>query len=206
MRLKSTPIIISLMTGKLRGIKAINSNPTTNNFCQKMQKCSKNVCSFCYSEKLMNGYRKNCKPAYEYNSTLLSGRMLSDDEIPTVKDDIYRFNAHGELINRTHAKNLHNFAVKNSECIIGWWTKRPNLLRGLDKLQNVNYIYSNPKIDSIPQDIPEGFDKVFSVYTKEYAEKNNIKINCKGSSAGGCRACMLCYSKNSVTHINEIVK
>lgn len=202
---KKSDLIISDMTGKLKGIRALNCDTTRNKFCQAMQRTN-GVCKECYSQRLLTSYRVNCLVAYSHNSKILAEGVLGEEQIPEISRPIFRFNAHGELENETHAKNYHNIAKKNSNTIFGWWTKRPELLRGLEKLNNVNYIYSTREINSENPRVPEGFDKVFSVYTKEYAKENNINVNCKGSVAGGCKACMLCYTKNDVKYINEIIK
>jgi hypothetical protein len=50
-------------------------------------------------------------------------------------------------------------------------------------------IYSDPIING-NNELPEGFDKVFTVYTKQYVKENNIDINCGGKK---CKDCLLCY-------------
>ena len=46
-------------------------------------------------------------------------------------------------------------------------------------------------------------DKIFTVYSKKYINDNNIQVNC-GSKK--CLDCKLCYTKNSIKFINEILK
>jgi len=192
---------ISIMTGKLKGMRAINTNPLTNSYCTKMCKSSGTICASCYSRRMLLGARKSCVPSFSYNSELLSSGVLPDSQLPMLNDLIFRFSAHGELINKTHAINLHNIAKKNPGTTFGWWTKRPGLLPR-ERLSNVNYIYSTPYVNVLNPKLPKGFDKTFNVYTKEFAEEHNININCHG----GCNECRLCYEKNDVTHINEVIK
>jgi hypothetical protein len=198
--------IISTMTGKLKGFRAINTNTKTNPFCQGMQKTNA-ICKYCYSERMLNGIRKNCEPAWQKNSEIFSSSLLENSEIPILKSKVFRLSAHGELINGTHMENYNRIIAKNKRTFFGWWTKRIDLFKkNKQRFENVNYVYSNPKIDDLSPAVPKTFNKVFSVYTREFAKVNNIDINCKGASAGGCRKCMLCYTKNEVTHINEIKK
>ena len=68
----SLAVKISVMTGKLVEIPAINTNTLTNEFCQKMRTSSpKCICWYCYSYDMLEGSRKNCQPAWEHNSLLL---------------------------------------------------------------------------------------------------------------------------------------
>ena len=65
---------------------------------------------------------------------------------------------------------------------------------------NINKITSNPRLQFI--------DKVFTVYTLEYLQENNINIdkfiNC---GARKCIDCMKCYNKrNKTVFINEMLK
>ena len=65
---------------------------------------------------------------------------------------------------------------------------------------DINKITSNPRLAFI--------DKVFTVYTLEYLQENNINIdkfiNC---GARKCIDCMKCYNKrNKTVFINEMLK
>ena len=73
---------VSEMSGKLAGVPAINSNTLTNPFCQAMQKCEGCVCAHCYSQSMLEGYRRNCAPAFEHNSKLLSENDLEPKQLP----------------------------------------------------------------------------------------------------------------------------
>jgi hypothetical protein len=195
---------ISEMTGKLAHIRAISTNTLTNPFCQKMQKTDA-VCKSCYSQRMLEGLRRNCAPAWEQNSKLLSEDILPAGKIPVIKDDIFRIMAHGELINETSAINLMNIVKSNPKTLFAWWTKRINLVKDLlkDKPANLVMIYSNPKVDDPSPVVPENFDKVFSVYSKTGSAELGKIINCGALS---CRGCMKCYTHNATTHVNELLK
>ena len=66
---------ISNMTGKLAGFKALNTNTLTNDYCIKMASCGDEsiICKHCYSMEMLQGLRKNCAPAWQANSDILSG-------------------------------------------------------------------------------------------------------------------------------------
>lgn len=197
----------SKMTGKLDGFKAISTNTTTNPYCIKQNSSGKadNICTKCYSHTMLKSYRKNMQPALQRNSDLLSGRILSDDELPTILDAFYRFNAHGELINETHLANLTAIARKNPHCAFALWSKRIDIVRRYfakhDKPDNLILIFSNSKIGTILDRPPVPFDRTFNnVLVDEFVEQQN----CTGQK---CRDCLLCYTiGNGVDTIVEMVK
>ena len=124
-------IKISKMSGKLDGLRAISTNTLTNPFCIKMNASKKedNICTKCYSVAMLNGLRKNCAPAWQHNSDMLSGGIIPDHMLPTILDAFFRFSAHGELINATHLENLHNITLHNPHCSFALWTKRKDIVR-----------------------------------------------------------------------------
>lgn len=190
-------------SGKLTGIKSINTSTVNNEFCKAMAKSSDSICSKCYA----NRYEK-MRPALanklDYNSRLLSENILHWDILPVFIDRFIRVDSFGELINTTHFKNILNIALKNPEVIITLWTKRIGLvqtvLKNREKPDNLILIYSSSIIGKQAK-LPQNFDKVFTVYPKTV--KNQDYINCSGKS---CISCQLCYTKNDVKFINEIQK
>lgn len=199
--------LFSKMTGKLSGMLGINTNPLTNPYCKAMAKDPKTICSMCYSQKMLKGVRKNCIPKFNRVGDIMSKKVIPFNDIPVIKDKVARFSAHGELINMNHLINCVNIAKANPHTTWGLWTKRVDFIKALTKMKiglpdNVVLIYSNPKMDTVIQ-VPKGFDKVFSVYSKAYAKEHDIKINC---GAKRCLSCKLCYSKITTNVINELEK
>jgi len=202
-----TVLKISKMTGKLDGLRAISTNTLTNSYCQKMATCGDDsiICSHCYSWEMLHGMRKNCAPAWQHNSDMLSGGVIPQHMLPTILDAFFRFSAHGELINATHLENLHNIALHNPHCSFALWTKRKDIVRKFyskrDKPANMILIYSNPRIDRVLKwGPPEFFDRTFNNVTKG----SDTPQNCTGQK---CRDCLLCYKPNNgVTTIVEAVK
>jgi len=188
---------ISKMSGKLSDIPAINTNTVTNEFCIKM-KDTDSICGSCYSHRMLNTYRKNCQPAFQHNSDLLSKAELIPDLLPRVNSAYFRFNGHGELINETHLINLIGICNKNPHTNFALWTKRKNLvfsvLRAQPKPKNLILVYSNPKIDCVQIEPPMHFDKVFNNVSKS-GYKNE---NCTGQK---CIECLACYRKDSGTDV-----
>ena len=202
-----TEVHISKMTGKLDGFKSINTNTVTNEFCIKMNKAKDTniICTKCYSHAMLKTFRKNCQPAFQRNSDLLSGRVLEREELPLILDAFFRFDAHGELINVTNLINYVNIAKKNPHCSFGLWTKRKDLVNKYFKDNecppNLILIYSNPKISNILSRPPRHFHRTFNnVLEHEEVERQN----CTGQQ---CKNCLLCYTPNNgVDTIVEKVK
>jgi hypothetical protein len=198
---------ISKMTGKLAGFHAISTNTLTNEFCKKMYSSGKKdlICTKCYSMEMLQGLRKNCAPAWQHNSDILSGGIIPAHMLPTILDAFFRFSAHGELINETHLENLNRIAEYNPHCTFALWTKRKDIVqkyyRHNRKPENMILIYSNPTINRVMDNVPEFFDRTFNNVEKHF---KGIEQNCTGQK---CRDCLLCYTKgNGVTQIVEAVK
>lgn len=190
---------VSTMTGKLAGIQAINTNTLTNAFCGLMRETDA-ICGACYSAAMLSGSRRNCVPAFEHNSVLLSTRELQPAELPAINASIFRFHGHGELINATHLRNLYAIARHNPGTTFALWTKRRDLIRrGGPRPDNVILIYSNPSLDRIMHRPPAGFDRVFNNVPPAYTGP----ANCDGQR---CIDCRLCYQHGGETVIVEHAK
>ena len=202
-------IHISIMTGKLDGLRAISTNTRTNPYCVKQNQSPdpNNICTKCYSHTMLSSYRKNMQPALQRNSDALSMRILAEPELPRIIDTVFRFDAHGELINETHLRNLVAIAEYNPGTSFALWTKRNDIVakymakRDARKPKNFILIYSNPKIGNIMKRPPKHFDRTFNnVLEHEYVERQN----CTGQQ---CKDCLLCYTPdNGVSTIVEKVK
>lgn len=209
--MQTATIHISVMTGKLDGLRAISTNTRTNDYCIKQNASGDpdNICTKCYSHTMLSSYRKNMQPALQRNSDALSSRILATQELPRILDAVFRFDAHGELINDTHLANIVAIANHNPRTSFALWTKRNDLVAkhfrnpANAKPANLILIYSNPKISSIMKRPPKHFDRTFNnVLEHEHVEQQN----CTGQK---CADCLLCYTPvaaNGVTTIVEKVK
>ena len=191
-------ITCSVMSGKMKGIPSINTNPLTNSFCNGQQEVKNSICRSCYSRKMLTTFRKFCAPPWEKNGRILSTRILAKEELPIINSRYIRIHSHGELINMTHLHNIIAIAKVNRHSRFVTWSKRKNLVGRVDLPRNLKFIYSTPKVNETKIILPKNFSKVFSVYT----DSSLAEINCHGKT---CLSCLLCY-KGKTVRINEIVK
>ena len=193
----------SKMTGKLKGIPALNTNTLTNDFCSKMRKTDV-ICRICYSAAMLEGVRKSCVPAWQNNSDILA-QAIPVENLPSINAHTFRFHGHGELINYTHLENFMNISRKNPDTHFALWTKRIGFIRkwlkNNDALENVIFIYSNPKTNRVMNRPPEGFEKVFNAVYDDTVREGQTP--CTGIK---CIECMACYRHNEHTVIIEKVK
>jgi hypothetical protein len=197
-------VITDEMSGKMKGMWSLNTSPSINPFCLKMRACENAICKSCYS-KISEARFKNSKQAWINNYHVLSSSILRTKDIPIFKQDIFRLQAHGDLVNRTHYKNLIKIVEANPQTTFVLWTKNlPVIYKdGIIKLPNLIYVYSTPQLNDMYPILPYGFDRVFSVYTRAFVKENKVRINC----ALHCDSCRKCYSRTSgATHINELIK
>jgi len=188
------------MTGKLSGIASINTNPLTNPFCVEMHKSDENIiCSYCYSISMLEGFRKNCVPAFQRNSDALI-EEISDDDIPKIKENMARFHSHGELLNQQHLLNFIMIAASYEEKRFVLFTKRRGMIRSLTAPvpDNLVMIFSNPRLNAEMDTVPEGFHKTFNVVNED-----GYEINCGGKS---CLDCQQCWSRVGNRTIIERLK
>lgn len=195
------------MTGKMDGIRSLNTSHILNDNCQSNKEIENAICKHCYSNSTEKKY-KQARIIYANNYNILSKYRLSKNEVPKLKDEIFRFNAHGDLINRTHYLNLMKIVKYNPKTKFALWTKNLDVVysgTGIILYDNLIYVYSDLYINNLNTPIvPDGFDKIFRVYNIKTIRDNNLssQINCSKS----CFKCQLCYTKNNITVINEQLK
>ena len=197
---RAAAVHISTMTGKLAGIFAVNTNTMTNDFCTKMS-ATDAICGVCYSRAMLQGSRKNCAPAFERNSVLLSAALIPAERLPVINAAIFRFHGHGELINSIHLENFYRIAERNPNTVFSLWTKRRDLVRSgrAAPPQNFILIYSNPSLAKLMRAPPARFDKVFNNVPADYAGP----ANCTGQK---CIDCRICYTQGGESVVIEHVK
>ncbi len=208
--------IVNHMSNKLEGICSISSSVHDNCFCKARQAIKDCICKFCYAYN-QQSYQTGLK---EHN--ILNGIILRNVLIPikafkalTIVFPYLRIESFGDVSNVIQARNYIRIikAFPEKRCAI--WTK--NILiwkQAIDiegKPKNTTFVYSSsflnkpvPKAETNKYDF---IDHVFTVYTKEYAKKNNIVINCGGRK---CMECIMkkinCYYRNTEFYINELKK
>lgn len=198
-------------TGKMAGMISISSSCKSNDFCKRMHEVKGTICEKCYSHKQMER-QPSTAGKYAESTVDLTTRLLNFEEIPTITHEygVARLEAFGELNNSIQVMNYFEICRRNPEINFALWTKRPELINevismGISKPENINIIWSTLMINGTPQigryDFVDGY---FTVYSKEYAEEHNIKINCGGRK---CLECLNCYDyHDSIFIINELLK
>ena len=192
----------SVMSGKLKGIPALNTSPLNNKFCKAMSKKKDSICGSCYSINMLSTFRKSADAPFRKYGEFLSSKIHPPEYLPKPPNALYvRFSAHGELINVDHAVNLFQICDSSPNTTFTLWTKRYNLVwRAIEyykKPKNLILIYSAIGLDQEKR-LPMHFDKVFIVQAKK-----NDKTNCFGK----CIDCLKCYTKtDTTTHIYEEIK
>ena len=204
---------ISVMSGKLKGIPAINTNTLSNSFCQMMALSGKSdvICSGggdrpdCYSWSMLKGSRKNCVNKFEQNSVTLSTGYVEWADLPVFNSLWVRFHGHGELVNETHFINFLQIAERNPRTTFSLFTKRKDIVKrvlqsiewhgstrasGQDVFirkipENLILVYSNPIVGRITDKKPQYFHKVFNTTTEK-----STRDNCTGQK---CIECLACY-------------
>ncbi len=200
-------IHITKHTGKMECINSASTACTMNPFCQERSKDKNSICYKCYSKNYLN-YRKSLRVCLERNTLILTQSIIPWDDLPRIYDRFFRFESFGDLINATHFINFIRIAQKNPETNFALWTKNIEIVNSVldsgefDKPENLFIVYSSRDLNK-KEDLslfPHA-DKVFTVYDKEHAK--DVNINCGKRK---CIECRLCYTKNKVTEISELVK
>ena len=193
------------LTGKMKDVQAVSTNPMSNPFCQKMHECG-GICGECYAYTIMErGCRPQAIAAYEKNSRLLSENVLPADRLPRLNAIIVRFNSFGEIINRNHMINMVNICNFNPRTIFGLWTKRLDIVNDVlgtfGKPDNMVIVWSLSRINGQPpQELPHFVDRAFTILT----DKDDPRINCGDQR---CMECLACYDVSSpVRYVYERLK
>jgi hypothetical protein len=174
--------------------------------CEVRSKDPESPCHGCYSQRAMARY-PSAHQRFEKNTEALSKVLLPLAALPRVNASVIRFNAHGELKNALMAINYFRIAKHNPRTQFSLWTHDPKYVQEAikkeGKPENLILIYSSQKYNK-PDRLPRNFDKVFTVYTKDFVKQNDININC---GAKKCWDCFKCYDPNDTTkHIKELKK
>ncbi|MBO5223993.1 MAG: hypothetical protein J6C23_05730 [Clostridia bacterium] len=200
------------LTGKMSGMPAITSSMLCNEHCQKLSAITGSVCEKCYTKKYLLS-RPNTEHCYRENSNLLSSSIIPKNQIPFINAAFCRLETFGDIINVTHLQNYINIIKKNPHCVFSLFTKNYatvfNYFQTHKQPSNLSIVISSLMLNN-PFNIAENLSlplknlKIFTVYTKQYAEKNGVVINCGKSR---CIDCKRCYTKNkNPIYISELLK
>jgi len=196
--------------GKMTGMMSLSTNCMANPLCEKNHMIAGSICEKCYAQTIMK-MRPRLKNACQRNVIPLTEGIIPERELPFINAAVFRFEAFGELYNENQLQNYVNIAKKNYHCMFALWTKNYdlayNFFKRYKKPDNLNVILSsimiNQPIDS-RHFLLEGISvKTFTVYRADFVEANGIEINC---GARNCLECGLCYKRDSVSEIRELLK
>lgn len=181
------------------------------------------ICEKCYAMNYIK-LRPGLDKCLTENTRVLTERVIPEEELPVLDDEIFRFESFSDLNNETQLTNYLNIARKNPGTRFTLWTKMYKLAyeyfkKTKDIPGNFTLILSSlmvnmrmplSKFKTLKNGAGEalfapGQLKVFTVYDKTYLESHlgEVDLNCGSRS---CNTCRKCYAKNNVEEINEILK
>jgi len=213
--------IVHHTSNKLEGIDSISTSVHDNCFCKAWRNVKDCICQHCYAYN-QQSYQTGLK---EHN--ILNGIILRNVLLPVVAFKALKFifpylriESFGDVANVTQARNYIRIikAFPGKRCAI--WSKNLAIWKqafieegytGKEKPKNTTFVASSPYLNKpIAETILESFpfiDHIFTVYTKAYARKNNIVINCGGRK---CLECIMkktnCYFRGGPLYVNELKK
>jgi hypothetical protein len=201
------------LNGKMAGISHISVAAGESGVCKGCE--MKNIC---YAQRYQR-LRPSVLASYKRNGEILTSQVFGMYDIPYVTTLACRFNAFGELYTGEKGRNqLINYiltAIKNPDTTFVLWSRNYKLVESYFKKHpkpvNMKLIRSTETVDSPVQTIPAGWDGVFNVITKEFAEKNEIVVNCGtkdefGEKIGCARCSTGCYKPGVNVICYELVK
>lgn len=155
---------------------------------------------------------KGLREALAKNYEVLTSVIIPREDLPRLYSEtgFFRFEAFGDLVNETQVINYFNMAEVNPHMQCALFTKNPFIIaraiknHGLEKPANLTIVASSYLVNEVMPFTQYAFiDKVFTVYTKAYAEENGIEINCGGRS---CAECGRCYRNEGGRNVSELLK
>ena len=203
-------------TGKMLGMQSLSTSCRKNPGCIRNSKIPGSICEKCYAQTMLTMY-KDLDAKLDRNTEALTKKVIDWDDLPIINCQIFRFESFGDIHNEVHLQNYINIAKKNPGCMFTLWTKNYqtayNYFKENECPDNFTLIISSLFINK-QQDLEpfkklgrfrKGQLKVFTVYSYDYIRDHydTLNINC-GSRL--CMGCQLCYRKNEVEEINEILK
>ena len=197
-------------TGKMDGMVSVSTYKGCNKQCQAYSMVEGSICQHCYVDRALR--YKNNLPKYIENYNILNNSDISINDIKGLRLDNYkfvRFEAFGDLGSPQCFINYCKICNYYSDTNFTLWTKNPHFiakaLETIEKPKNLIIIVSSLFVN-VPYENKRGYDfidKIFTVYDKDYIKDNDVRINC---GAKNCLGCKLCYKKNKVKFVNEILK
>lgn len=193
-------------TGKMSELSSLSTSNMNNPNCLAYKEIKGSICQHCFACTMCKRY-SNLDNMLKRNADILTSRLLTADELPTIKTELFRFEAFGDLYNDIQLINYFNIAKANPNVHCALWTKNYHIVKrviesGHDKPENLQIVVSSLFMnDELNIDGYKYADKVFTVYDREHAEQ--VEINC---GARDCNRCRKCYLDNEIKYIHELLK
>ena len=200
--------------GKMEGMASLSTSPLCNTFCKARCKCKGTICEHCYSVTMQKQYSELAKCLVR-NYEVLTTRIIPVEKMPVLNYLMFRFESFGDVQNEKQFINYLNLCARNPRTQFTIWTKNTAIFERLFNRGYRGVVYSKPKnllivvsssVVNMSVDIRRYpfADKVFTVYTEEYAKGHGISVNCGTRS---CATCQMCYNRaNRVKYVNELLK
>lgn len=196
----------------MSGIPAVTSSMLCNESCQAFMNIKGSVCEKCYTKKYLSA-RPNSEKCYRENTDLLSSSLIPIKQLPFINAALCRLESFGDITNTTHLQNYINLIRKNNHCMFSLFTKNYtvvfNYFKEHKQPRNLSLVISSLMLNT-PFDIttisqlPLTNVKIFTVYTKKYADKNGIPVTC---GKNRCIDCQRCYKRNKAPiYVSELLK
>lgn len=203
---------------KLAGLNSMSTCVCDNATCIARIKAGDTICAHCYADAMQRRF----KGLAEHN--IINGWILRNVEIrpedfrkafPFIGiQRFFRIESFGDVGNVLQVKNYFNLcnAFPGTQ-FVAWSKNHSFYARAIEeagKPENLIYIASSLRVNNPDLQLLDKFsfiDKLFTVYSKDYARENGIEINCGGRK---CYECIFagknCYHKNGAKIINELLK
>lgn len=203
---------------KLNGLNSLSTSCIDNCFCLDRIKNNDSVCSHCYSatqQKTQLGLQdRNTINGIILRNIVIPVKYWKKYINPIDITKFFRIESFGDVANKAQALNYINFMKAFPRVHFAAWTKNSGIwhfaMQEQGKPDNLSFVVSSNKVNA-PElyhavHFPE-IDHVFTVYSKQYIENNNVQINCGGRSCMECiRKHRACYYQNTDTEIREELK
>ena len=186
--------------GKMQGLSSLSTSSLCNKHCVNKSKDSRTICSKCYANSLQS-FRKSMKDSLKRNTEILTTEILPEEDLPYLFSEtgMFRFESFWDLNNEIQVVNYFNIAKANPHMACALWTKNPWIIENamnhynLTKPENLQIIGSSYFINQSMETYFKKFDfvdRIFTVYSKDYINENNVNITCGSRS---CATCQKCY-------------
>lgn len=201
--------------GKIEGITSFDSSCKHCEFCQKMIKVAGEdilvICGGCYDDA-QEKYRGFVANRHGLNLLIMKSVEFTVEELATIPTtELNRINSSGETPNKTYAINMLRIMYAHEFVRFAYWGKNVGpivaAVREVGKPKNCILIKSSVRI-GIPDELPEFFDYVFTVYpTKELCEAA-IATGAAECNGLKCKECgFKCYyGTHKGTNIAEVLR